>query len=162
MQIFASDPSPYISAIVLDDKRLGKMIIESAQILSSVWGGPYKLTHKNHPGMKWIKADWRNYDWLLWHYNDLAEEWYHRFGKYHAAGRWWKFFMDMLIKNGYIENDLKKEFSVTHINMTDFKHIPDVYEVYKQALIHKWDNDKGAPKWTNREMPPWYKGDEKN
>lgn len=156
MQIFASDPSPYISAIVLDNARLGKMIIEAGQILSSVWGGPYKATHTNHPAMKWCRDDWRNYNWLLWHYYSLSTEWFDRFGKHHGASRWYKFFTDMLEKNGII---YYKETEITHINMTDFKHIPDVYEAYKQALISKWDNDKRAPKWTNREKPDWYISD---
>lgn len=156
MQIFASDPSPYISSIVLDDKRLGKMIIESAQILSSVWGGPYKNTHLAHPAMLWAKADWRNYEWLLWHYNSLHTEWIYRFGKNHAAGKWFKFFMDMFVQNGYFEYRFDNPCVVSHINMTDFKHIPDVYEAYKQALISKWDNDTRKPKWTNSEEPDWY------
>lgn len=157
MQIFASDPSPYISAIVLDDKRIGKLLIEAAQILSSVWGGPYKATHANHPAMKWCRDDWRNYYWLLFHYIHLNNEWYQRFDKYHAAGRWVDFFMNIFIKNGY--HDPAPNWGVSHINMTDFKHIPDVYEAYKNSLTFKWNNDKRKPKWTNREKPVWYEGE---
>lgn len=52
MNIFVTDPNPKIAASHLDDLRLGKMCVETAQMLS-VWAKPfdgiYKPTHINHP-----------------------------------------------------------------------------------------------------------------
>jgi hypothetical protein len=130
-------------------------LIEAAQVLSSVWGGPYRATHANHPAMIWVKSDWRHYDWLLWHYFYLGEEWNNRFDKRHAAGRWVSFFNKMLKENApkaYSYADI--ELRITFQNMTPFKNL-EVHEAYKECLREKWLNDKRPPKWTNREKPLW-------
>ena len=33
----------------------------------------------------------------------------------------------------------------------------NVSELCQKKLINKWQNDKRQPKWTNREMPMFYK-----
>ena len=33
----------------------------------------------------------------------------------------------------------------------------NVSALYQAKLITKWENDKKPPKWTNREMPSFYK-----
>lgn len=92
MQIFAVDVSPYNSALYLkehgDYKRIIKMILESAQMLSTnahVLGyhelGPYKPTHKNHPCTKWARETRGNANWLLRymvHLSIMYTDKYHR------------------------------------------------------------------------------------
>jgi len=65
MNIFVTDPSFYKSAIALDDRRLIKMILETAQLLSGavrlksvfVPSILYKLTHENHPCAIWAREN---------------------------------------------------------------------------------------------------------
>jgi hypothetical protein len=64
MNIFALSECPEQSALWLDDIRKNKMILESAQMLSTAirWLDPdttlpvYKLAYMNHPCSKWARA----------------------------------------------------------------------------------------------------------
>jgi len=57
VNIFITDISPLISAQSLDDKRVVKMVLESAQLLSSaifintgfIYSDIYRPTHLHHP-----------------------------------------------------------------------------------------------------------------
>lgn len=67
MQIFILDNDRQTSKF-LDDKRLPKMVLETAQILCSALkpeDSPYKITHYNHPCCKWVRESESNYIWLL-------------------------------------------------------------------------------------------------
>lgn len=79
MNIFILDESPYLSAKYHCDKHVPKMILESAQMLSTVLDGPYKPTHKNHPCTKWVAESWSNAMWLWQLTKYLNEEYKHRF-----------------------------------------------------------------------------------
>ena len=73
MNIFVTHLDPVKCAQNLDDKRVIKMILESAQMLSTsinVSGGkgPYKTTHVNHPCSVWVRSSNANYYWLLNHF----------------------------------------------------------------------------------------------
>lgn len=69
MNIFVLDENPSTAAAYHCDKHVVKMIVETAQILSTAhWelGGsaPYKSTHINHPVNCWTRMSSGNYDWL--------------------------------------------------------------------------------------------------
>lgn len=64
MNIFVLHDSPYYAAKYHCDKHVPKMILESAQMLSTVIGGPYKPTHKNHPCTLWVAESRANAEWL--------------------------------------------------------------------------------------------------
>ena len=51
MNIFYLDPDPVAAAQMQCDKHVVKMALETAQILSTVLGGPYKPTHAKHPSV---------------------------------------------------------------------------------------------------------------
>jgi hypothetical protein len=77
MNIFATYSNAHDSAFALDDKRAIKMILESAQLMSTaihLCGGkaPYKATHPNHPVSIWARQTNTNYWWLLEHYQALC------------------------------------------------------------------------------------------
>jgi len=85
MNIFVTDPCPKKSAEYLDTKRVNKMILESAQLLSTalrehgyIGNDIYKSTHKNHPSNVWTRKSRENYKWLLKHFEALALEYYKR------------------------------------------------------------------------------------
>ena len=64
MNIFILDNNPMQAARDHADKHVPKMILESAQMLSTVLGGPYKPTHANHPCTKWVAESRQNAEWL--------------------------------------------------------------------------------------------------
>ena len=78
MNIFVLDEDPRLAAKYHCDQHM-KMILESAQMLSTVLGGPYKPTHKNHPCTKWVAESWSNAMWLWQLTKYLNEEYKHRF-----------------------------------------------------------------------------------
>ena len=68
MNIFYLDKDPVIAAQLMCNKHVVKMIVESAQMLSTTHRvcdgddyanemGLYKLAHKNHPSTKWVRSN---------------------------------------------------------------------------------------------------------
>lgn len=94
MNIFAVDRCPDISAKSLCDKHVVKMILESAQILSTVHylvdgegcrSGLYKPTHTRHPSVVWAADRAENYHWLSLHLEALCDEYSDRYGRCHKT-----------------------------------------------------------------------------
>ena len=103
MNIFVTDPSPYVSAQVLPDKHVVKMPLETCQMLSIVcsdkWGHGYGQLHRtngepyktdkgafrNHPCTVWANESLTNTWWLLTHGLALCAEYTHRYGKVHSC-----------------------------------------------------------------------------
>ena len=80
------------------DKHVVKMILESAQMLSTTHRvldgdeyadrvGLYKMAHKNHPSSIWVRTKSANYEWLWEHMDALMTEYTHRYDKHHATER---------------------------------------------------------------------------
>lgn len=78
MNIFVLDYDPVLAAKYHCDKHM-KMILESAQMLSTVLGGPYRPTHKNHPCTKWVAESRSNAKWLWYMADALNCEYMDRF-----------------------------------------------------------------------------------
>lgn len=100
MNIFFVDNDPYDAARQLVDKHVVKMIVESAQLLSTahrlIDGNDniidderqdvlYKVTHRNHPCSVWVRESIQNYLWLVDHFHGLLQEYTHRYGKTHKC-----------------------------------------------------------------------------
>lgn len=85
MNIFVLDLDPKRCARYHCDFHVGKMITETAQILSTVLGGPYKPTHVSHPCVKWAEGGIDNVAWLLALGKALGDEFMYRRGKLHAS-----------------------------------------------------------------------------
>jgi len=90
MNIFAVSDDPRMAALELPDKLIPKMIVESAQMLSTahrVLDGDeradmlhlYKKAYENHPSCIWVRKDAMNYWWLWMHALTLCEEYKWRF-----------------------------------------------------------------------------------
>jgi Pyrimidine dimer DNA glycosylase len=114
MNIFFIDEDPTKAAQALCDKHVVKMILESAQLLSTahrVLDGRqvqvvsdtgrrskawvlddaredkiYKATHVNHPSAVWCRQSLENYGWLVSHLYAMLEEYTYRYGKKHKTG----------------------------------------------------------------------------
>lgn len=90
MNIFVLDLDAKKAAEQYCDKHVIKQVLETAQLLCSVYHlqeiqAPYKLTHKNHPCAIWARATSANFDWLLLHAKTLCEEYTARYGKRHKT-----------------------------------------------------------------------------
>lgn len=113
MNIFYLDTDPKVSAQMMHDKHVVKMILETAQLLSTAHrvldGTPYidsssgrkikrwslskvrlenslyKATHINHPSAVWSRVNSGNYHWLYEHFVALCDEYTYRYGKVHAT-----------------------------------------------------------------------------
>jgi len=130
MNIFVTNECPVESAKFLDDKRVIKMILESAQMLSTavqLHGGPqgglYRVTHINHPCTVWVSATQGNYLWLYYHYQALMAEYFHRFGKRHKSSI---LQYELLWGLKYIPKGDLQPF----VNCTKYKYIP-VFRAYQ-------------------------------
>jgi hypothetical protein len=135
MNIFYIHTDPVISAQAMTDKHVVKMILESAQLLSTAhraldgqefiqlsksgarlrkWNHPdphmdatlYKSTHLNHPSGIWVRQSADNYMWLYNHFIALSEEYYQRYNKRHASE---------LLLSGLLSNPPK---NIPHIGPT--------------------------------------------
>lgn len=103
MNIFYLDKSPRLAAEYHCDKHVVKMILESAQMLSTAHrmleGKPeekgilygikdstlYKITHPNHPSSIWARSSADNYEWLYMLYDNLCHEYERRYKKRHKS-----------------------------------------------------------------------------
>lgn len=161
MNIFVTDSCPQLSAKALDDKRVIKMILETAQMLSTVirffdenyanTKGLYRKTHSGHPCVKWASRSKANYLWLLDHMDALLKEYTVRFGKQHKSGDLFQALSDFAPR-------LRDEGLTPFANCTDFKHIINVHDAYKHALMSKWEKDRYQPRWTKAKRPEWALG----
>lgn len=156
MQIFVTHPEPYESAAALDDRRLNKMIVETAQILSTARrqlgdDSPilYKATHANHPCVKWAAHSYHNHVWLKSLFYWLCRVREDRgFGAHLTAT---KLGAELNIVNAKL---FKRVHQTPFVNCTPHKEM-DTLEAYRLLLNTKWDNDKLPPKWTQSASPFW-------
>lgn len=90
MNIFFLHRSAPLAAALHADIHVGKMLIESVQLLSSAhWmtGGsaPYKLTHQNHPCAIWVRESKLHYGYVWEMARQLGREFFKRRGKDHKT-----------------------------------------------------------------------------
>lgn len=164
MNIFVTDTSPIISAGNLDDTRLRKMIIETAQLLSTaLWRADvrdkklYKHTKVTHPCTLWAWRTRGNFEWLLEHGFELSRIYSSMSSKIHLS--------DYVIRragdltNRIKRGDLQPFCNCTPIGRDDNGKEEDILlstvEKYRQYLNEKWDNDLHPPRWTHRSPPIW-------
>ena len=97
MNIFVLDADPARAAVAHCDRHVVKMIVETAQMLSTAHhvidggylprhnGGIYLPTHRAHPCSVWARQSVGNYNWLLELGVELCKEYTHRYGKVHKT-----------------------------------------------------------------------------
>jgi hypothetical protein len=164
MNIFVTDNSPKISAQTLDDKRVVKMVLETAQLLSTaifintfnIYEGIYKPTHIKHPCAIWAGLNIENWDWLFQHFIALCEEYTMRYNKIHASEKLLPYLIEY---RKFIKHGAKTPFANCTRSepiVVDFRYLNDTCDAYKKYLVEKWNNDKSYPKWTKRDKPLWY------
>ena len=92
MNIFVLDEDPAQAAAYACDRHVIKMVLETAQLLSTVVmhvdpsaTGFYKSTHFNHPCSIWSRGYRENMEWLIAHGIALSSEYTKRYGKVHKS-----------------------------------------------------------------------------
>lgn len=95
MNLFFLDRDPELAAQAQCDKHVCKMIIETAQMMSTAHmlgsmfnvSGLYLPTHENHPSTVWVRSSPSAYRWTWHHLKALCEEYTHRYDRIHATQR---------------------------------------------------------------------------
>ena len=181
MNIFILSENPREAAQMMCDKHIPKMIVESAQMMSTVHrmldGEPYRAksnsgkttqtyykfddkrdelyylaVHKFHGCTKWTSESKANYEWHYKHFVSLGEEFEYRFGKTHAT----------INKLGELLSKAPK--NIPDIGLTPFyqamTHFPECFhEDAVQAYRNYYHMAKPFAKWQKgRPAPDWWQG----
>ena len=176
MNIFYLDMSPRKAAQYHNDKHVVKMILESAQLLSTAhrvldgklskmktttgrWKNYYNLhdprnsilysaTHVNHPSAVWVRQNRKNYLWLFALFTELCTEYTYRYGKIHKCE-------GMREQLAEFPNNLPEgTFTEPTLAMPDDVKIEnDAINSYRNYYIkHKTH----LASWKKRDVPKWY------
>lgn len=134
----------------LDDRRLIKQILECKTLLDIACG--YRKGYANHP----VARHYNAYPHFLTVYGRLCcHEYFDRFGKIHE-------YNDFFLLSTFKFCPIKAIPFYAEYPATDPRCIrttENVSELFQQKLIRKWNTDKIKPKWTNRGIPEFYKGE---
>lgn len=153
MNIFILDKDIENCAQFHCDKHVVKMILESAQLLStcvrlSGLEEGYKMTHPNHPCSIWVRESLSNWKWLRALAESLNREYRFRFDK----------------KVNHKSYDLICSLSLPRIKdfgLTPFAQVmPEQYQHKNPVTAYRkyYRNEKSKIfKWTQRPRPPWIK-----
>jgi hypothetical protein len=153
MNIFVLDLDPKRAAQMQCDKHVVKMIVETAQILSTVQHmngmvGPYRPTHAKHPCTVWAGTSVANYNWLLAHGIELCNEYTRRYKKIHKC-------QSLFEQNFNTVPELRGPATLTPFAqaMPDQYRRENTVEAYRQYYIHE---KARIAKWNYSETPDWF------
>lgn len=154
MNIFVLSIDPKRAAMYQVDKHVVKMVLETAQLLStchrmleSQWSDKvYKKTHMNHPCSVWVRQSSGNYRWLYAHFLSLLDEYTFRYGKVHKCSMY-----KNILSFNPVPSGERTPFALA---------MPDQYKV--DCPVMSYRNYYLAEKynlfrWTKREKPDWVK-----
>ncbi len=177
MNIFYLDKDIDKAAEYHNDKHCVKMIVETAQLLSTAhrildgteyysktangrkikrWKHPnsnlentlYKASHVNHPSAKWVRESKGNYNYLYKLFNALSNEYTYRYGKTHLT---YQKLHDVLA--AVPQNIPDKEFTQPPPAMPDDVKNSDSLIAYRD-YYKKYKSHIAV--WTKRDTPSWY------
>lgn len=175
MNIFRVDNDPVLAAQALVDRHVVKMIVESAQLLSTAHrvldGTPmkfkndkgkiveklvladgreevfYKTTHRNHPSAIWCRTSVCNYTWLADHFYALLMEYEYRYERRHKC-----FDMYFLLQSPPLNLKEWNETPIAQCMPDEYKISNDPLTNYRQYYII---GKKHLHKWKKRQPPEW-------
>jgi len=153
MNIFVLDHDITSCARYHCDRHVGKMILESVQMLCTALNGkgfstPYRSTHARHPCVLWVGESYDNFLWLSDLARALNEEYRFRYRKNrdHASIA--------------VLNDISG-CRFQSAGLTEFAQaMPDCYKVPGDPVTAYrafYRGEKSAfAQWTGRPAPPWW------
>ena len=157
MNVFILDRDPVLAAQHQCDRHVVKMVLETAQLLCSIYEpgvAPYRRTHYNHPCAVWLREAQGNWDWLLEHGNALSAEYTHRYGKRHASAE----------AIAFCAGHAPRGSLFSKIDLTAFPQVmpekyrgDDTVEAYRR--YYRAEKARFA-KWTRRPVPGWFREEE--
>ena len=183
MNVFILDENPVEAAIQQCDKHVVKMILESAQMLSTAHrmldgvqvklpskSGKtmvnhyilvdhqyedlfYKAVHFNHPCTVWTRESLENYDWHYRHFIALCDEYRYRYGKTHLS--------DKLLRNALktapkgIESKGLTQFPLAMKSNPECMFPDNPVKSYQ--LFYQTKQKRFSMVWTKRKIPKWFK-----
>ena len=180
MNIFYLDSDAATAASMMCDKHVVKMIVETAQMLSTthryMMGVPLNSTHPvsgrsykkymmgdlktdqmlckatmiNHPCNVWIRESNMHYDWLWWHGMEMMREYTYRYGKQHSMEKLYRDYLAFAPKN-LLCNAFKEPPQAMPDNC---KVQGDAVKAYRQYYIQEKSR---FAKWKMGNMPDWYR-----
>lgn len=159
MNIFAFHSSPYTSALWLDDVRKNKMILETAQLLSTTVHqlAPqfadlvYKQTHLNHPCAIWARTSWGNHSWLMNYFFQLCKSNFN-----HKSFSLYQHFKKLTPDMFHEINQTPFANCAANAGLgVSFKHIDNVHKAYRLYINERWRHDTIKLSWNNGQQPYW-------
>lgn len=159
MNIFYLHKVPRIAAQYHNDRHVVKMILETAQLLSTAHVEidgvmvAYKATHVNHPSAIWVRESIHNYNWAYQLLAALLDEYTYRYGKTHATAR----HLEALSK---APQGIPK-VPATPIRLAMPEALKSLYtgvEAYRMyySLCKRVFADGRPATWTKRPKPEWF------
>jgi len=171
VNIFVLDSDPRRAARYHCDKHVVKMVLESAQLMSTgLWlvderraqrlherGQLYRPTHKRHPCTLWLARSLANYRWLTRLADALVEEYHYRYAeRTHASEP----VIDSCRRFAFSRAAERLEPWAAHRRTAFAQAMPEQYrgpnavEAYRSYYM-----GEKAPfcAWTKRRMPGWFK-----
>ena len=180
MNIFILDNDPVKAAQLQCDKHVVKMIVETAQLLSTahrMLDGKletrlsksgrkqkyyaldgtaedtfYRACHHNHPSNIWARESKANYQWLYKHFTALCDEYTYRYGKMHATDTKLRYVLNATPRN--IPNSDLTPFRLAMGSNPECIDNNDPVGSYRKFYQTKQDRFKMA--WTKRNIPEWF------
>ena len=180
MNIFYVDSNPEVAARNMVDRHVVKMILETAQLLSTAhrvidgeeyvgqsqsgrkakrWrlsGNAdaimYAATHINHPSAVWVRENSANYDWLYDHLLALGSEYTHRYGRTHLT-------IDKLkdILEDAPENIEQSNLMTKMPSCMDKQYIVSLDPITNYRNYYNYGKTD-LLRWSNRPPPQWIDG----
>ena len=179
MNIFYLHSDPKLCAEWAVDSHCIKMILESAQLLSTAhrlldgveytdktktgrnvkrWRLPddretilYSATHINHPCAIWCRESNNNYTWLWSYLYEHCCEYNHRYGKLHKVDT-----SGLLNRLMYLPNNIPVGYKTQPPSAMDTKYIISENAVDNYRNYYKYGKAH-LHKWKNRDAPEWLK-----
>ena len=161
MNCFYLSNCPQEAAESHNDKHCVKMILESAQMLSTahreldgdVPDILYKSPHKNHPSTVWVRSSKQHYDWLFRLFRMLSAEYSIRYSEHNfkVHKTWDK--LGKLLENAP-KNIKDNGFIPPPQCMPDHCKKPDTIDAYRnyymteKASISTWKYSNQPTWWT--------------
>ena len=180
MNIFILDNDPVQAAQLQCDKHIPKMVVESAQMLSTVHrmidgamerrpskSGSmlqyfklddyredilYKAVHMNHPCTVWSRENCSNYDWHYKHFIALCNEYTYRYGKIHAS----ETKLATVLRNAPKKIEYTTGKSPFRLAMGSNPECMFEDAVKSYRAFYQTKQARFAMKWTKRKQPEWF------
>ena len=173
MNIFYLDENPNSAAQYHGDKHVVRMVLETAQILSTAHHvldgndnrssqqaldrGLYRPSHFNHPTVQWVRELSDHYTWTWKFFVSLCDEFEFRTEGQAAqiipTNRATEATTKQILQRPTI---LKQNLSVPPLVMPEEFHRDDAVESYRDYYFYKWQKGIVSYEW-GRRMPDWLK-----